>query len=92
MPRLTDWEAMKAQPRLSKARKEAIIMAYVMVTRGRLPTNLNNLLTDMRLTIPDLTESDLRKAIAWALKPKRPRARIVMRFIRVAAHRPQFPV
>src|SRR5262249_62324690 len=31
---------MTAQPRLTRARREAICMAYVMTTRGALPTDL----------------------------------------------------
>ncbi len=83
---------MKARG-LSTARKEQICMCYVLVTKGRLPTDLGTLLRDMRLMIPDVSEADVRKSIAWALQQtRRPRARIIMRFIRVAAHRPQFPV
>jgi hypothetical protein len=56
------------------------------------PNASTSWLADMRKIVGDVSESDVRKAITWALKPKRPRARIVMRYVRVAAHWPQFPV
>jgi hypothetical protein len=84
---------MTARSRLSTARKEQIVMAYVTVTNGRLPTDLDKLLGDVREMVRDVSEADLRKAIAWALQQtKRPRARIIMQFIRVATHQPEFPV
>jgi len=65
-----------AQPqRLSKARKEQIIMAYVLATKGRLPDDLDKLLRDTRAIIGDVSEADLRKAFRWGLRqvPLRPR-------------------
>jgi hypothetical protein len=78
---------------MKTARKEAICMAYVLAAKGRLPTDLNKLLGNMREMVGEVSETDVRKAIAWALRqPLRPRARIIMRFVQVAAHRPEFPV
>lgn len=68
-------------------------MAYVLATKGQLPTNLDKLLGDMREIIGDVSQSEVRKSIAWALRqPMRPRARIVRQIIQVSAHRPEFPV
>jgi len=66
---------MKARRRLSTARKQQICMAHIMVTRGRLATDLDKLLAPMRELAGDVSESDLRKAIKWALQqvPLRPR-------------------
>ena len=78
---------------MKTARKEQIVWCYVVVTGGKLPTNLNKLLGDMREMIGDVSEDEVRAAIKWALrKPMRPRARIVRRIIQVSAHQPQFPV
>jgi hypothetical protein len=82
-------------PRMKTARKQDIVMAYVLATKGRLPDNLDKLLQAMREIIGDVSESEVRKAIAWALRQtKRPHARIIrtVRVIRVSAHRPEFPV
>ena len=51
-----------------RARKEQIVWCYLVVTGGRLPENLDNLLGAMREVMPDIAESDLRTAIAWALR------------------------
>ena len=56
--------------RLTRPRREAIIMTFVLVTNGRLPTHLGELLRAMRLGIPDLSEDELRRAIRWALRRK----------------------
>jgi hypothetical protein len=78
---------------MKRERKEQIVWCYVVVTGGRLPTDLDKLLGDMREIIGDVTEAEVRTSIKWALRqPMRPRARIVRRIIRVSAHRPQFPV
>src|SRR5262249_26583078 len=85
-------EPPRGSSRMTRARKEQIVMAYVLVTRGRLPTNLNTLLDAMRKMIGDVTESEVREAIAWALRqPKRPRVAQVKQVIQVSARRPQFP-
>jgi hypothetical protein len=74
--------------RLSKARKLDIAHAYVLVTGGVLPTNLEKLLHDMREIMGgDVTEADVRKTIKWALQQRplpweqrrrrRPRLRVV---------------
>ena len=63
---------------MKTARKEQIAMAFVMVTEGRIPTDLGKLLADMREMIGDVSEDEVRAAIKWALRrPMRPRARIV---------------
>jgi|AmaraimetFIIA100_FD_contig_81_2919199_length_497_multi_3_in_0_out_0_1 hypothetical protein len=49
-------------------RKQDIALCYLLATGGRLPENLASLLEAIRALIPDLTESDLRAAIAWALR------------------------
>jgi hypothetical protein len=59
---------MKARTRLNKARKLDIVHAYVLATKGCLPTNLNKLLGDMREIVGDVSESDVRQAIAWATR------------------------
>jgi hypothetical protein len=61
---------MKAQARLSKARKEQIVMAYVLATKGHLPTNLDKLLGDMREIMGDVSEAEVRASIKWALRQK----------------------
>jgi hypothetical protein len=53
---------------MKRARKEQIVWCYLVVTGGRLPENLDNLLGAMREVMPDIAESDLRTAIAWALR------------------------
>ena len=45
----------------------SLALAYVLVTGGRLPTNLDALLRAIRVLVPDVTEADVRKVIAWAL-------------------------
>jgi 3-methyladenine DNA glycosylase AlkD len=67
---------------MKTARKQDIVMAYVLATKGRLPNNLDSLLQAMREIIGDVSESKVRKAIAWALQqplaprsPKAPRQR-----------------
>jgi len=64
-----------ASTRMTTARKQAIVLAYLIATGGRIPTQLGELMRAMRELIPDLTETDLRKAIKWALRqvPLRPR-------------------
>ena len=53
---------------MKKARREQIVMAYVLATGGRLPEDLDKLLAAIRELVPDLTEADLRDAIAWSLR------------------------
>ena len=55
---------------MKKARKEQIVMAYVLATKGRLPTNLDKLLGDMREIMGNVSEDEVRKAIKWALRQK----------------------
>jgi hypothetical protein len=62
---------MKTQ-RLSKTRKEQIAMAYVLATKGVLPTNLAKLLHDMREIVGgDVSEDEVRASIKWALRKSR---------------------
>ena len=60
---------------MKTARKEQIVWCYVVVTGGKLSTNLNKLLGDMREMIGDVSEDEVRAAIKWALRqmPLRPR-------------------
>src|SRR5262249_7954124 len=44
------------------------LQRYVLVTEGRLPTNLGKLLDAMRQIVGDVTEDEVRKSIAWALR------------------------
>jgi hypothetical protein len=61
---------MKTQ-RLSKTRKEQIAMAYVLATKGVLPTNLAKLLHDMREIVGGASEAEVRTSTKWALVPPR---------------------
>jgi hypothetical protein len=67
--------------RMKRERKEQIVWGYVMATKGRLPTDLHKLLHDMHEIIGDVTESEVRAAIKWALREprqaRRPRLRLV---------------
>jgi len=54
--------------KLPTRRKVAIVQCYVMATGGRLPTDLDQLLGVMRQSIGDVTESEVRAAIAWSLR------------------------
>ena len=56
---------------MKTARKEQIAWCYVVVTGGRLPTDLDKLLGDMREMIGDVSEDEVRKAIKWALREPR---------------------
>jgi hypothetical protein len=58
---------------MKTARKQQIVLAYVLATKGRLPTNLDVLLRDMRERIGDVTEDEVRASIKWALREPRPR-------------------
>jgi len=64
--------ARAAMRRLSRKRKERIILAYVLTTRGRLPTHLGELLNAMssRMGGP-VSEAEVRKAIKWSLAQSR---------------------
>jgi hypothetical protein len=57
--------------RLSRQRKEQIVMAYVLTTRGRLPTHLGELLQAMRERMGEVSEEEVRKSIAWSLQQSR---------------------
>jgi hypothetical protein len=59
--------------RLTRRRKEQIVMAYVLTTRGRLPTHLGELLRGMRERMGPVSEDEVRRAIRWMLR--RPAAR-----------------
>jgi hypothetical protein len=61
--------------RLSTQRKQEIVRCYIVATGGRLPRDLGKLLEAMRALIPDLSEDELRKAVAWALRRPSPRPR-----------------
>src|SRR5215471_2979499 len=61
----------EAMRRLSRRRKEQIVMAYVLATGGRLPTHLGELLRAMRRRMGPVTEEELRRAIAWSLAQSR---------------------
>jgi len=58
--------------RLSKKRREAIILCFVRTTKGCLVEDLGKLLAAMgaRLGGP-VTESELRRAIQWGLRQSR---------------------
>src|SRR6516162_9853616 len=55
-------------PLMKTARKQDIVLAYVLVTRGRLPDNLDKLLRAMREMIGDMSENEVRAAVRWALR------------------------
>src|SRR5262245_46519940 len=52
-------------------RKQEIVRAYVLATGGRLPTDLDALLAAMRSHIGDLSDAEVRCAIAWSLRRSR---------------------
>jgi hypothetical protein len=56
--------------RLTRRRKEEIVMCYVLATGGRLPTHLGELLAAMRSRMGPVTEDEVRRAIRWALRRK----------------------
>jgi len=56
---------------MKKARREAIALAYVLATGGRLPTDLEKLLAAMRERVPDVTEDEVRHAIKLTLRAAR---------------------
>jgi hypothetical protein len=57
---------------MKKARREAIVMAYVLATKGVLPTDLERLLADMdQLGAPGVTEDEARKALKETLRESR---------------------
>ena len=58
---------------MTRKRKQQIVLAYVLATKGRLPTDLGKLLADMRERIGDVTEGEVRASIKWALREPRPR-------------------
>jgi uncharacterized protein YjeT (DUF2065 family) len=55
---------------MKRARKEQIAWCYVVVTEGRLPSDLGNLLRKMREMIGDVSEDEVRASIKWALRPR----------------------
>jgi len=57
---------------MKTARKQDIVLAYVLVTRGRLPDNLDKLLRAMREMIGDMSENEVRAAVRWALRQTLP--------------------
>jgi len=70
--------------RLSRRRKEQIVMAYVLTTRGRLPTHLGELLRGMRARIGDVSEGEVRAAIAWSLQRSKRAGALFERRLRTA--------
>jgi hypothetical protein len=53
---------------MKTSRKQDIAMAFVLVTEGRIPTDLNKLLDGMRERVPGVTEDEVRASIKWALR------------------------
>ena len=74
-----------ARPRLSRRRKERIILAYVLACGGRLPTRLSELLAAMRARMGPVTEDEVRKALAWAIARSRRSGAQFARKLRAAA-------
>jgi len=68
--------------RLMRRRKEQIVMAYVLATGGRLPTHLGELLRAMRERMGDVSEDEVRRAIAWSLRRSRRQAALFERRLR----------
>jgi hypothetical protein len=56
---------------MKRARKEQIVMCYLLVTRGRLPAHLGKLLQAMREIVGGASESEVRTSTKWALVPPR---------------------
>jgi hypothetical protein len=62
---------------MKKARREQIVMAYVLTTRGTLPNDLEALLRTMRERIgADITEGEVRSAIRQTLRKARRQDRL----------------
>ena len=55
----------RATPR---ERFERLVHAFVLVTDGRLAEDLGELLRAMGERVPDVSEGELRDAIAWSLR------------------------
>jgi hypothetical protein len=53
---------------LKRARKEQIVMCYLLVTRGRLPSHLGKLLQAMREIVGGASEAEVRTSTKWALR------------------------
>lgn len=71
--------------RLSRQRRERIVLAYVLVNRGRLPTHLGKLLEAMRERVPGVSEDEVRRAIQWSLRRSRRSGAKFARRLRTAA-------
>jgi len=54
---------------MTRKRKLDITHCFVLVTEGRIPTDLGKLLGAMRERIGDVSEAEVREAIRWALRP-----------------------
>jgi len=65
-----------------RRRREAIILAYALVTGGRLPTDLGELLRAMRERMGEVSEEEVRKAIAWSLRRSKRSAALFERRLR----------
>jgi hypothetical protein len=56
---------------MKTSRKQDIALAFVLVTEGRIPTDLGKLLDGMRQRVPGVTEDEVRASIKWALRKSR---------------------
>jgi hypothetical protein len=65
---------MKAR-RVSTARKEAIVLAFLAATGGHPGKHLDKLLPAMRAMIGDVSAADVCKAVRWGLRQPLPGAR-----------------
>ena len=89
---IPSWQLVRLAPvqpmKLPTRRKEEIVRAYVLATRGHLPTgSLEQLLADMRELMGDLTESEVRCSLAWALRRSRRQGALLERKLLGSADR-----
>jgi 3-methyladenine DNA glycosylase AlkD len=70
--------------RLSRKRREAIILAFVRVTKGYPVRSLSGLLAALREHVADVTEAEVRKSIAWSLRQSRRSGALFERKLRAA--------
>src|SRR6516225_7702294 len=68
--------------KLPTRRKWAILHAYVLATGGRLPTDLEKLLADMRELMGEVSEAEVREAIKRTLRDARRQGALLERKLR----------
>jgi len=83
---IPSWQLVRLAPvqpmKLPTRRKEEIVRAYVLATGGRLPTDLEQLLAGMRKLVGELSEGEVRAALAWSLQQSRRQGALLERKLR----------